>query len=108
MIWYLVWYIFMGVVGSDFLAGVIIGTRLLMCGHYGDFNSIVNCITELGEKRRDECVLSRLADRYSIMTLIYIVFEIITWPVDFLRTIFCDYQDAIDLYESQHVNREEA
>lgn len=108
MIWYLVWYIFMGVVGSDLLAGVIIGTRLLMRGYYDDFNSIVDCITELGKKRRDECALSRLADRYSIMTLIYIVFEIITWPVDFLRIIFCDYQDAIDLYESPHDHREEA
>ena len=108
MIWYLIWYIFMGVVGSDFLAGVIIGTRLLMRGYYDDFNSIVDCISELGEKRRDECVLSRLSDKSNIMTLIYIVFEIITWPVDFLRIIFCDYQDAIDLYESQHGNREEA
>ena len=108
MIWFSIWYILMGVVGSDFLAGIIIGIRTLRRGYYYDYESIINCASELGEKRREECALSKLGDKSNIMALIYIVFEVITWPVDFLRIIFCDYQDAIELYESRHDHREEA
>lgn len=108
MIWYLIWYILMGVVGSDFLAGIIIGIRVLMSEYYYEYESIINCISEFGEKRREKSVLSRLGDRNDIMALIYIAFEIITWPVDFLRIIFCDYQDAIELWESQHDKEEQA
>ena len=108
MIWYLIGYILMGIGGSDFLAGIIIGNRLLMNGYHNEYESIVNCICELGVKRRNECALSRLANKSNVMSLIYTVFKVITWPVDFLRIIFCDYQDAIELYESQHDHREEA
>ena len=108
MIWCLIGYILMGMGGSDFLAGIIIGSRLLMNGYHNEYESIVNCTGELGVKRRNERALSRLANKSNVMSLIYIVFEVITWPVDFLRIIFCDYQDAIELYESQHDHREEA
>ena len=79
-----------------------------MNGYHNEYESIVNCTGELSVKRRNECALSRLANKSNVMSLIYIVFEVITWPVDFLRIIFCDYQDAIELYESQHDHREEA
>lgn len=95
MIWCLIGYILMGVVGSDFLAGIIIGIRLKMSGHRDDYYQLANCIIELHEKRRDKCALRRLSNRNSIMALIYIVFKVITWPVDFLRIIFFDYHDAI-------------
>ena len=108
MIWCLIGYILIGMGGSDLLAGIIIGIRLVMNGYYYEYESIVNYAGELGDKRRKECVLGRLADRSNVMALIYIVFMIITWPVDFLRTIFCDYQDAIELYESRHDHGEEA
>lgn len=108
MIWWIIWYILMGILGSDFLAGIIIGISTLRRDYYTDFNSIIDYTSELGEKRRGKCVLSRLGDKSNIMAVIYVVFEVITWPVDFLRTIFCDYQDAIQLYESQHDKEEQA
>ena len=108
MIWCLIGYILIGMGGSDLLAGIIIGIRLVMNGYYYEYESIVNYVGELGDKRRKECVLGRLANRSNVMALIYIVFMIITWPVDFLRIIFCDYQDAIEWYESRHDHREEA
>lgn len=108
MIWCLIGYILMGIGVSDVLAGFIIGIRTLRNGYYNEYWSIVDCIGELGDKRRNECALSRLANKSNVMALAYIVFRVITWPVDFLRIIFCDYQDAIELYESRHDHREEA
>lgn len=108
MIWCLIGYILMGMGVSDVLAGFIIGIRIIRNGYYNEYLSIIDCTGELGDKRRAECAFGRLANKSNIMALAYIVFEVITWPVDFLRIIFCDYQDAIELYESQHDHREEA
>ena len=104
MIWFLIWYIFMGVAGSDLLAGIIIGLNLLIRGYHVDFDQIVEYTMELGEKRRDEGVLIRLAEKYDGMGFVWVAFQFITWPVDFLRIIFLDYHDAFEWYESQRVN----
>lgn len=108
MIWCLIGYILMGIGVSDFLAGIIVGIMIIRNGYYNEYWSILDCTGKLGDKRRAECALGRLANKSIVMALAYNVFGVITWPVDFLRIIFCDYQDAIELYESQHDHREEA
>ena len=108
MIWCLIGYILMGMGVSDVLAGFITGIRLIRNGYYNEYWSIIDCTGKLGDKRRNGGALGRLANKSNVMALIYTVFIVITWPVDFLRIIFCDYQDAIELYESQHDHREEA
>lgn len=108
MIWWIIWYLLMGIIGSDFLAGFIIGIKTLVRDHYYEYDTIIQYTTDLGEKRRDASVLGRLANKHDIMTVVWIAFAIMTWPVEFLRQVFLDHPNAIELYETQHFKEEQA
>lgn len=108
MIWYLIGYVLMGIWGSDFIVGVILGIKLMMNGYYMDFDDISHYVIRLGLDRSDNSVFGKMANKSNVVAVIWVAFQVMTWPVQFLRTIFLDIPDAIEFYETQQNKGEQA
>lgn len=108
MIWYLIGYVAMGIWGSEFITGFVLGITLLKRGYVNNYGTALNSVICLMNDRTDKDVLERMADKNDIMAIVWIVFQVMTWPVELLRYIFIRIPDAIELYESQQKEGEQA
>lgn len=107
MIWFIIGYVFMGVIGHLFLTGLICGIVAMKRGYYGCYIEFIDYVDHLSNVRMDE-QLNRWYLNNDIGTLIWLAFHIATWPVEFVRCLFLDIPDAIEHYESQYNKEEQA
>lgn len=101
MIWCILGYVFMGTIGHIFLTGVIGAIAAIKRGYYADLMEIVDYIDHFNKLRMND-QLKRLRAENVFGFLVWLVFAVITWPVEFMRAIFLDIPDAIKMYETQH------
>lgn len=101
MIWWILGYVFMGTIGHLFLTGVIIGIAAIKRGYRDNAMEIIEYVEHFSNTRRDESII-RFPIKNVFGYLIRLTFGIITWPVEFIRVIFLDIPDSIELYESRH------
>lgn len=107
MIWYILGYMIIGTIGSLFLAGVIGGVVIIKRGYIDDDDEIFEYMTHLSSTRWGE-QRTRIRINNVIGDLVWLLFLVTTWPVEFLRSIFLDIPEAIKMYESQHGIEEHA
>ena len=62
---------------------------------------IVDYIDHFNKLRMND-QLKRLRAKNVFGFIIWLIFIVITWPVEFMRAIFLDIPDAIKMYETQH------
>lgn len=108
MIWYLIGYVLMGIVGSDFIVGVMIGIALFKRGYLSDLEIFTEYVSQLSWDRIAGGAFAKILPKNRVGYTVWRGFYVMTWPVEFMRNIFLDIPDAIEWYETQHIKGEEA
>ena len=102
MIWCILGYVFMGTIGHIFLTGVIGGIVAIKRGYHGDdIMELVVSLSQFSDVRMDE-QHKRLHVKNAFGMIVWLIFYVATWPVEFMRELFLDIPDAIKMYETQH------
>lgn len=106
MIWWIIGYGLMGLFAMGIVVNVILAWKTVKRGYLSDVEQIGECKHEVVINRRNESKFTVIARGNTLIAIVWVIFMIMTWPVEFLRQVFLDLPDTIELYEAQRFKGE--